>query len=164
MIKLLLLDVDGTLTDGSLYFDEHFHEMKAFNVKDGLGMTLWQKLGKKIAIITGRTSIMVKKRMESLGVQFVFMGVENKGVVVEWLKKDLQLSAQEIACVGDDYNDLGMFKACALSFTPFDAHPLLKSKAYKVLQNSGGKGAVREAIDYLLTLEGLQDEALKLYL
>lgn len=107
---------------------------------------------------------MVKKRMESLGVQFVFMGVENKGVVVERLKKDLQLNAQEIACVGDDYNDLGMFKACALSFAPFDAHPLLKSKAYKVLQNSGGKGAVREAIDYLLTLEGLQDEALKLYL
>lgn len=60
MIKLLLLDVDGTLTDGSLYFDENFHEIKAFNVKDGLGMTLWQKLGKKIAIITGRTSIMVK--------------------------------------------------------------------------------------------------------
>ncbi|WQY58251.1 HAD family hydrolase [Helicobacter pylori] len=164
MIKLLLLDVDGTLTDGSLCFDENFHEMKAFNVKDGLGMTLWQKLGKKIAIITGRTSIMVKKRMESLGVQFVFMGVENKSVVVERLKKDLQLSAQEIACVGDDYNDLGMFKACAWSFAPFDAHPLLKSKAYKVLQNSGGKGAVREAIDYLLTLEGLQDEALKLYL
>lgn len=164
MIKLLLLDVDGTLTDGALYFDEHFHEIKAFNVKDGLGMTLWQKLGKKIAIITGRTSIMVKKRMESLGVQFVFMGVENKGVVVERLKKDLQLSAQEIACVGDDYNDLGMFKACTWSFAPFDAHPLLKSKAYKVLQNSGGKGAVREAIDYLLTLEGLQDEALKLYL
>ncbi|MFP6262680.1 KdsC family phosphatase [Helicobacter pylori] len=164
MIKLLLLDVDGTLTDGSLYFDKNFHEIKVFNVKDGLGMTLWQKLGKKIAIITGRTSIMVKKRMESLGVQFVFMGVENKSVVVERLKKDLQLSAQEIACVGDDYNDLGMFKACAWSFAPFDAHPLLKSKAYKVLQNSGGKGAVREAIDYLLELEGLQDEALKLYL
>ncbi len=164
MIKLLLLDVDGTLTDGSLYFDKNFHEIKAFNVKDGLGMTLWQKLGKKIAIITGRTSIMVKKRMESLGVQFVFMGVENKNAVIERLKKDLQLSAQEIACVGDDYNDLGMFKACAWSFAPFDAHPLLKSKAYKVLQNSGGKGAVREAIDYLLTLEGLQDEALKLYL
>ncbi len=164
MIKLLLLDVDGTLTDGSLYFDENFCEFKAFNVKDGLGMTLWQKLGKKIAIITGRTSIMVKKRMESLGVQFVFMGVENKGVVVERLKKDLQLNTQEIACVGDDYNDLGMFKACAWSFAPFDAHPLLKNKAYKVLQNSGGKGAVREAIDYLLTLEGLQDEALKLYL
>ncbi|MGL2912845.1 KdsC family phosphatase [Helicobacter pylori] len=164
MIKLLLLDVDGTLTDGSLYFDENFHEIKAFNVKDGLGMTLWQKLGKKIAIITGRTSTMVKKRMESLGVQFVFMGVENKSVVVERLKKDLQLNAQEIACVGDDYNDLGMFKACTWSFAPFDAHPLLKSKAYKVLQNSGGKGAVREAIDYLLELEGLQDEALKLYL
>ncbi len=164
MIKLLLLDVDGTLTDGSLYFDESFHEIKAFNVKDGLGMTLWQKLGKKIAIITGRTSIMVKKRMESLGVQFVFMGVENKSVVIERLKKDLQLSTQEIACVGDDYNDLGMFKACTWSFAPFDAHPLLKSKAYKVLQNSGGKGAVREAIDYLLELEGLQDEALKLYL
>ncbi|GAA8722528.1 HAD family hydrolase [Helicobacter pylori] len=164
MIKLLLLDVDGTLTDGSLYLDENFHEIKAFNVKDGLGMTLWQKLGKKIAIITGRTSIMVKKRMESLGVQFVFMGVENKNAVIERLKKDLQLSAQEIACVGDDYNDLGMFKACAWSFAPFDAHPLLKSKAYKVLQNSGGKGAVREAIDYLLELEGLQDEALKFYL
>ncbi len=164
MIKLLLLDVDGTLTDGALYFDENFHEIKAFNVKDGLGMALWQKLGKKIAIITGRTSIMVKKRMESLGVQFVFMGVENKNAVIERLKKDLQLSTQEIACVGDDYNDLGMFKACAWSFAPFDAHPLLKNKAYKVLQNSGGKGAVREAIDYLLTLEGLQDEALKLYL
>lgn len=92
------------------------------------------------------------------------MGVENKNAVIERLKKDLQLSVQEIACVGDDYNDLGMFKACAWSFAPFDAHPLLKSKAYKVLQNSGGKGAVREAIDYLLELEGLQDEALKLYL
>ncbi|WP_104745063.1 KdsC family phosphatase [Helicobacter acinonychis] len=164
MIKLLLLDVDGTLTDGSLYFDENFHEFKAFNVKDGLGMTLWQKLGKKIAIITGRTSIMVKKRMESLGVQLVFMGVENKSAVIEWLKKDLQLDANEIACVGDDYNDLGMFKACTLSFAPFDAHPIIKSKAYKVLQNLGGRGAVREAIDYLLELEGLQDEALKLYL
>lgn len=89
MIKLLLLDVDGTLTDGSLYFDENFHEMKAFNVKDGLGMALWQKLGKKIAILTGRTSIMVKKRMESLGVQFVFMGVENKGMVVEQDRKSV---------------------------------------------------------------------------
>ncbi len=164
MIKLLLLDVDGTLTDGSLYFDENFHEIKAFNVKDGLGMALWQKLGKKIAIITGRTSTMVKKRMESLGVQLVFMGVENKSTVIERLKKDLQLDTNEIACVGDDYNDLGMFKACTLSFAPFDAHPIIKSKAYKVLQNLGGKGAVREAIDYLLELEGLQDEALRLYL
>ncbi|AFI05761.1 KdsC family phosphatase [Helicobacter cetorum] len=164
MIKLLLLDVDGTLTDGALYFDESLREIKAFNVKDGLGMVVWKQLKKEIAIITGRTSAIVKKRMEDLGIQHVFMGVKNKGVIVEQLKKDLKLSTQEIACVGDDYNDLGMFKACALSFAPFDAHPIVKKKASKVLQNLGGKGAVREAIDYLLELEGLHDEALRLYL
>ncbi|WP_104748334.1 KdsC family phosphatase [Helicobacter cetorum] len=164
MIKLLLLDVDGTLTDGTLYFNEEMQEIKTFNVKDGLGMVLWQKLGKEIAIITGRTSVIVKKRAESLGIQHVFMGVKDKNIVVEQLKKDLKLSAKEIACVGDDYNDLGMFKACTLNFAPFDAHPIIKSKAHKVLQNLGGKGAVREAIDYLLKLEGLEDEALKLYL
>lgn len=87
MIKLLLLDVDGTLTDGSLYFDENFHEIKAFNVKDGLGMALWQKLGKKIAIITGRTSIMVKKRMESLGVQFVLWALKIKAWLWSGSKK-----------------------------------------------------------------------------
>ncbi|WP_104712144.1 KdsC family phosphatase [Helicobacter cetorum] len=164
MIKLLLLDVDGTLTDGALYFDENMQEIKAFNVKDGLGMVLWKKLNKEIAIITGRTSPIVEKRMQSLGIQHVFMGVKDKGAIVRELKKNLKLSTQEIACVGDDYNDLSMFKECALSFAPFDAHADIKNKASRVLQSLGGKGAVREVIDYLIELEGLKDEAFRLYL
>ena len=106
-IQLLLLDVDGTLTTGEVTYTQNGEELKSFNIKDGLALSVWNKqLGRKSAIITGRESSIVQRRAKELGIEFVYMGVSDKGAVVQELLAKLNLASDEVACIGDDLNDL----------------------------------------------------------
>ena len=173
MIKLLLLDVDGTLTDGKITFIDSIdsanstsssYESKSFNIQDGLGIVAWLKMGLEVAIISGRESSITKLRAKELGIKRVFMGVSDKSSVACKIISELNLSKDEVACIGDDVNDLGMFKECGLRFVPNNANDLIKQKADVILQKSGGEGAVREMIDFLISRdESLSKEFLSLY-
>ena len=161
MIKLLVLDVDGTLTNGQLTFDTNGMETKSFNVKDGLAIASWtKKLGLKIAIITGRNSPIVEKRAKELGVQYIYQGVDNKDEILTNILKEENLSWEETAAIGDDLNDYKMLKKVAISFAVNDAVDDIKSLVNVVCTKKGGAGAVREMIEYILEYDsqiGLKD-------
>ncbi len=153
MIKLLLLDVDGTLTDGKVSFmqmDSKSYEIKSFHIQDGLGIVAWLKMGREIAIISGRESQSVITRAKDLGITRVFMGVDDKSNIARNIISGLNLKKEEVACIGDDLNDLGMFAESGLKFAPNNANDYIKQKADIVLKHCGGEGAVREMIDFIL--------------
>lgn len=157
MIELLILDVDGTLTDGSIIHTNDGDELKAFDVKDGLAVASWTKrLGKKVAIITGRTSKVVEKRAAELQVSHLFQGVDNKDEIIETILQEESLKWENVAAIGDDLNDYKMLKRAALSFCPNDAAEDIKSLVNVVCQKNGGRGAVREMIEYILTYNNEQ--------
>lgn len=153
MIRLLLLDVDGTLTNGTINFlelDGGICESKSFHIHDGLGIVAWLKLGREIAIISGRESKSLRKRASELGITRIFMGVEDKSIIARNIISGLNLSKDEVACIGDDINDLGMFRESSLRFAPANANAYLRTKADVVLSCRGGDGAVREMIEFIL--------------
>lgn len=156
MIQLIVLDVDGTLSNGELIYTNEGVEIKAFNVKDGLGIAAWLKLGRKAAIITGRESQLVKTRAQELKITYLKQGVSNKAEALEEILKEANLSLKEVAIIGDDLNDLSMLRLVKYSFAPSDAVKEVRHSVYKVLKNKGGKGAVREMIDWLIKKEKLQ--------
>lgn len=162
MIELLVFDVDGTLSDGKVYYSQSGEEIKGFHIRDGLAIYVWNHLlGRKSAIITGRESSIVRKRAEELGIEHIFMGVRDKKEALYNLLKDLQLQAKQVACIGDDLNDLGMFVLCPYAYMPKNGDKALKKYAYKVLKTRGGYGAVREMIEDVLKLNG--DKKLEKY-
>ena len=150
MIKLIVLDVDGSMTNGQITFDEHGIENKSFNVKDGLGITTWIKIGGEAAIITGRSSKIVERRAKELGIVNFFQGIKNKQEILQGLIATLGITTSEVAVIGDDLNDVGMFQLIPKSFAPADATDVAKKYAATVLQKKGGEGAVREMIDILV--------------
>lgn len=156
-IELIVLDVDGTLTDGSIIYSSSGDDIKSFNVKDGFGIEGWIKLGKQAAIITGRTSVIIKRRAGELKIEHFFEGVRNKKEVLSKLMADLSLDSSQVASIGDDLNDLSMFSLSGLSFAPADAISFVREKATVVLTKNGGDGAVREMIEYILERDGLSD-------
>ncbi len=162
MIELLCLDVDGTMTDGGLYYsangDISVESFKRFNVKDGLGLVYWHKIGKKSAIITKRANNnMLQKRASELGIDFVLTGIDDKGQCVRDLKMKLGLESSNVACIGDDMNDIPMFRESSISFAPNDAANGIKNLATIILSKNGGYGAVREMIEYILKKEQLYE-------
>ena len=150
MIKLLILDVDGCLTDGSLVYDSNGVESKSFNVKDGLGMSTWQKIGNEIAIITGKSSTMVQKRATELGIKHIYQGIKDKKTTFNELIQVLALKSYEVAAIGDDLNDYEMLQSVGRSFTPCNGVPIIQDLVDTVLKAKGGSGAVREMIDILV--------------
>ncbi len=162
-VELLILDVDGVLTDGSIYLDDLGHETKRFNVRDGFGMKLWQKLGFSIAIVTGRTGRAVAHRMADLGVQQVIQGSKDKGAAIAELATRNSLSVDKMACLGDDWPDLSMMKKVGYSMCVADADPVVKEAAAWVTKLPGGQGAAREAIEHLISAKGLMEKALRFY-
>ncbi len=163
MIKMIILDVDGCMTNGSITFDENGVESKTFNVKDGLGITTWLKIGNDAVIITGRTSKIVERRAKELGIVHLFQGVKNKKEVLQNIMDVLGVDPQEVAVIGDDLNDIGMFEVASLGFAPADAHPSIKEKADVVLKAKGGEGAVREMIDTIVSRNAQQKEFLSVW-
>lgn len=164
MIKLIVLDVDGCLSDGKLSYSADAVESKNFNVKDGLGITTWIKLGNKVAIITGRKSSIVKKRSDELGIQYLFQGIKDKDRVLKELIDSLDLKYYEVAAIGDDLNDYNMLNLVGRSFTPQDGVKEIKKTVNKVLDHNGGNGAVREMIDILVDENNQREEFMKVWM
>ena len=163
-VKLVIFDVDGVLTDGSLFLGDDGQEYKAFNSKDGHGMVMLQQSGIAIAIITGRTSNVVKTRMESLGIKHVFQGQKHKLPAYENIKQQMQLSDDEIAYVGDDVVDLPVMTRVGMAIAVQDAHLWTKEHAHWITPSGGGRGAAREVCEMLMKSQDKLEQALEFYL
>ena len=161
MIKLILLDVDGTLTDGGIYRGNNGEELKRFNVKDGYAIVNAQKLGIEFGIITGRKSELVEIRAKELKIKYLYQGISEKTVILEEIMKKDGLSKEEIAYMGDDLNDLLIMKQVGLSGTPKDAVDEVIQVADFVSKKNGGSGAVREFIEHILKKDGKWEIFLK---
>jgi 3-deoxy-D-manno-octulosonate 8-phosphate phosphatase (KDO 8-P phosphatase) len=162
-IELIVLDVDGTMTNSHITYSENGDEIKAFNVKDGLAIAAWRKLGKQVAIITGRSSKIVERRAKELRIEYFYQGVENKREVLDSILTKLDLTMENVAAIGDDLNDLSMLRAAKLAFVPSDASSYVDKEADIILSKRGGDGAVREMIEKLIIQEGLEEKYLALW-
>ena len=149
-IKLLILDVDGVLTDGYLFYDYQGNQMKRFSVKDGLGIRYLQKAGLKICIVSGGKEDVIKKRAEDLNIKNIYCCVKNKKEKVEILRDEFKVNTENILFVGDDLNDLTVRKSVGILIAPNDASKNLKKYCDAILKNNGGYGAVRELSERLL--------------
>lgn len=156
-IKLLVLDVDGTLTDGGVYMDGRGGEFKRFDIQDGMGIVRLRAAGVRTAFLSGRRSEATAQRASDLGVEFLFNGVREKLPVLRSLLSDLSLSAEEAAYMGDDVNDVDCLRAAGLAFAPANAVPEAKAAADFVTSANGGSGAVREAAERIISLNGRCD-------
>lgn len=153
-IRLLVLDVDGVLTDGRLYFSAQGEELKVFHVRDGAGIVQVLRAGIAVAVISGRDSRAVERRMTELGVSLVRQGVSDKLASLRELLDILGLGPQAVACVGDDTPDLPLLANTRLGIAVAAAHPAVREKAHYVTRLPGGQGAVREVCDLLLAARG----------
>ncbi len=162
-IELIVLDVDGTMTDSRITYSANGDEIKSFNVKDGLAIASWRKLGKQVAIITGRSSEIVARRAKELHIEHFYQGIHNKKEILENLLEKLELTMDNVAAIGDDLNDMQMLKAAKISFVPRDASAYVDKIATVVLSKKGGDGAVREMIEQLIIKEGLESKYLELW-
>jgi 3-deoxy-D-manno-octulosonate 8-phosphate phosphatase (KDO 8-P phosphatase) len=163
-IKMIVMDVDGTLTDGSVFVLPDGEEVKAYNVKDGLGILLARLAGLKTAIITGKTSKSLEIRAKKLRIDELHQGVLDKKPVFEALLKKYQLRAEEAAYIGDDIGDLEVIRLVGLAAAVADAHPVIKKHSHFICRLSGGRGAVRELIEFILESQqkwGLVEEKVK---
>ena len=156
-IKLLLLDVDGVLTDGKLYYGNSGEELKAFNIQDGLGIKLLQQGGIQVGIITGRVSTLLQRRADELGINPVIQGREDKLTALRELLENQNLGLHEIAFMGDDLPDLSAINLVGLGITVAIACSSLAAKADWQTLRSGGDGAVREAAEMILKAQGKFD-------
>lgn len=162
MIEIIFLDVDGCLSDGGLYYFNCGEEGKKFNVKDGFGIEQWLKMGKQIAIITGKSSQIVANRAKDLKINYVYQGIKDKFAKASEILADLNLSFENAAAIGDDYNDQRLLNAVKMSFKPANAMPDLI--ANYTLNLRGGDGAVREMIEKIVDLDGLHQMWLEKWL
>lgn len=149
-IRLLLLDCDGVLTDGRLYFSESGEALKVFDVQDGHGIVSWIRAGNQVGIISGRSSRIVDRRASELGIQFVMQGVSDKLSAAREIWSQTGITPGETAFVGDDVPDIKLLEACGIGFAVANAVDEVLAVADRVTKRSGGRGAIREVIDVLL--------------
>ncbi len=164
IIKVLVCDVDGVMTDGSLFFGDNGLEYKAFHSRDGLGIIMLQRSGIPLAIITARSSDVVSHRMKNLNIDLVFQGQKNKIQALENICQQLQLDCSQIAYVGDDLIDLPVMKKAGLSIAVADAHERVKQQADWITTHNGGQGAVRDVCELLMEAQGTLEEQFSIYL
>jgi 3-deoxy-D-manno-octulosonate 8-phosphate phosphatase (KDO 8-P phosphatase) len=163
-IRLVIFDVDGVLTDGSLFLGDDGQEYKAFNSRDGHGMKMLQENGVVIAVITGRTSKVVSLRMASLGIEHVYQGARDKAPAYVELRTRLGLDDAQIAYVGDDVVDLPVMRRVGLAIAVQDAHALVKKHAHWQTPSRGGRGAARDVCELLMEAQGKLNVELDKYL
>lgn len=163
-IKLIILDNDGVLTDGKITYDNNRIESKNYAACDGLGIRLLSFTDIKIAIITGRESEILKQRCADLKIEHLYQKVRNKLKIAEQLREKLDLQWENIAVMGDDWNDFPMLKKASLSAVPQNAGSDLKSQVDYVAEHKGGDGAVRELIELILKEQDKYDEVIKQFL
>jgi len=158
-IRLLTCDVDGVLTDGTIYVDDHGHEFKAYSALDGQGIKMLLRAGIVVAWITGSAAPSVRHRAQRLGVAHVLMGLEHKSEAFESLRRSLALPPEACGHVGDDLPDVPLFVACGFAATVPHAPESVKRHAHYVTRRGGGSGAVREVAEIVLTAQGRLTEA-----
>ena len=160
-VKLLVLDVDGVLTNGQVFLDAEGREsLKGFDIQDGLGIKLLEQCGIPTAIITGRQSNMVLARCKELGIQHVHMGVENKALALDKVLSDLSLTRADCAVMGDDWPDLKMMNHAGFKICPAQGHQAIQETAHFVTTRTGGNSAVREVCDLILKAQNRYEELL----
>jgi len=162
-VRLLAMDVDGVLTDGSMVIGQH-GDTKVFNVLDGLGISLAMEAGLDIAWVSGNNSTVVTERARSLGVEEVHQAERYKSVALREVAERKGLSLEEVAYIGDDLNDLPAFEASGVAFAVANAAPEVKAAADYVTERSGGRGAVREVIEMILKAQGRWDDGVRAFL
>lgn len=153
-IKLFIMDVDGVLTDGNIIFDSRGHEIKAFDVKDGHAIKMLHTCGIMTALITGRQSEIITKRGGELGITYIYQNSSDKSVAYNEIKIATLLNDHEIACIGDDINDLPLLKRAGLAVAVRDSAYELKQISHYITKRRGGKGAVREICEIILKSQG----------
>ncbi|MEW8628175.1 MAG: 3-deoxy-manno-octulosonate-8-phosphatase KdsC [Candidatus Thiodiazotropha sp.] len=163
-VKLVIFDVDGVLTDGGLFLGDDGQEYKAFHSRDGHGMKMLQHSGVVIGIITGRTSEVVRLRMESLGVEYVYQGKLEKLPAYEELRDKLGLTDEQIAYVGDDVVDLPIMRRVGLAIAVQDAHPFVVQHAHWQTPHGGGRGAARDVCEMIMQAQDTLQSSLERYL
>ena len=163
-VQALVLDVDGILSDGFVTLTNTGDELKSFDIRDGLGMKLVQQAGIKVIIITGRKSNIVEKRMGDLGVDLIFQGREDKGVALREACAQLNLKPEDCLYMGDDWPDLSAFAIAGMKVTVPNGHVEVRRRADLVTQAYGGRGAVRDICDMILSSKGVYQELLEKYL
>ncbi|MFZ7240936.1 KdsC family phosphatase [Avibacterium avium] len=156
-IKLVITDVDGVLTDGLLHYDANGEAFKSFHVRDGLGIRMLMENGVQVAVLSGRDSPILRKRIADLGIKLFFLGKLEKESACFELMKQAGVSPEETAFIGDDSVDLPAFAVCGLSFAVGDAMDYVQDCAEYVLQRHGGKGAFREMSDMIMRAQGKSD-------
>ncbi len=160
-IELLLLDVDGTLSDGLLHYSADWIESKSFDVRDGFGIYLARTCGLKTGIVTGRNSRIVNERARELNVDLVYQGQFEKARILEKVASQIGLTRERIAFVGDDLFDLPLLLRVGFSAAPADAHEEVRRRVHFVSQYAGGRGAVREIIEFILKSRGQWDHIIQ---
>jgi len=163
-LKLLILDVDGVLTDGRLFFDNNGGEYKSFHARDGHGIKLLRQTGVEVAVISGRKSQSVALRMKALGIQYVYQGHENKIAAFNEIIESMGIKPEQAAHMGDDLLDLPLMVRAGLSIAVHDANDSVKEYADWCTKTSGGLGAVREVCDFIMQAQGTFDAVLKSYM
>ena len=163
-IRLLILDVDGVLTTGIIYYQSDGREMKGFHIQDGLGIKLLQKTGVIVAVISGKNSAVVSRRMQDLSIKHVYLGQEDKLPAYEDLKQRLHMQDHEIAYMGDDLPDLPLLRRVGLAITVPQAPPIIKQHADYITKIKSGKGAVREACEFIMEAQDQYKSVIQSYL
>ena len=159
-VRMLVLDVDGVLTDGSLFFDNNGNEMKAFSARDGVGLRCLQLCGIEVALITGRQSEIVARRAEQLDIKHVYQGSKDKLEAFIHLLQKTGMDEQQVCYAGDDWIDLPVLERVGLAVTVPDADKIVKDRVHWVTSHGGGKGAVREICNLVLAAQGLDKQVL----
>ncbi|MBI2870582.1 MAG: HAD hydrolase family protein [Candidatus Omnitrophica bacterium] len=153
-IKLLLLDVDGVLTDGRIIYTNRGDEIKAFDVQDGFGLVLIDRSGLKTALLTARASRLLERRVRDLCVHALYQNARNKAVAFRRVKRDFRVTDAEVCFVGDELLDLGVMKRVGLAVAVKNGRPEVKRAAHLVTRREGGRGAVREVVEFILKAQG----------
>jgi 3-deoxy-D-manno-octulosonate 8-phosphate phosphatase (KDO 8-P phosphatase) len=154
-ITLLLLDVDGVLTDGSIIYNDNGQEIKSFNCRDGLGIRLLMDAGIRVGVVTGRRAPALVHRCKNLGIELIFDGIRDKAAVLDQIVIQLGVDTNQIAFMGDDLPDLSIMKRVGVAIAPADACTAVREKAARVTTSLGGAGAVRELCELILNAKGL---------
>jgi 3-deoxy-D-manno-octulosonate 8-phosphate phosphatase (KDO 8-P phosphatase) len=162
-VELLVMDVDGVLTDGRIVYSDRGEELKAFHVRDGSGIKLWLRQGKRAALLTGRKSPIVERRAAELGISAVIQGADDKLPAFEALLRDQGVTAAQTAYVGDDLPDVPALLRSGLAAAVADACAEARAAAHYVAQAPGGQGAVREVIELVLRHQGRWQEIVAMY-
>ena len=161
LVKAIFFDVDGVLTDGRIIYDDAGREIKSFNVKDGLIISYLKKAGIITGAISGRESPAVTRRCAELKIDFCHQGIIDKAMVFEKLIKHYKLRAKEVAFIGDDINDIPVFRLAGFTVCPSDSFDYLKEQVDLVTSAKGGNGVLREIGDLVLTAKGVFEKILK---